>query len=137
MLIAWIPLPVLAVATVYDLRERQIPDWLSLVLLAWAVVAVATGLSAIGWLGLLCGAALGLAIAAPLFALGGFGGGDVKLVAALGAVLGPAALLAMLFWVAIAGGVLALVAKWRGQRDLAYVPAIAIGLFIYLVRLQS
>jgi prepilin peptidase CpaA len=133
---AWISLPFLAIATVYDLREREIPDWLSLVLLGWAVAAVATGLSAVGWLGLVGGAALGLAIGAPLFALGAFGGGDVKLVTALGAALGPAALVATLFWVAIVGGVLALVAKWRGQRDLAYVPAIAIGLLIHLVRAE-
>ena len=67
---------------------------------------------------------------------GGFGGGDVKLVIALGAALGPLALLSALFWVALSGGLLALIAVIRGRRDLAYVPAIAMGLLVYFVRLE-
>jgi Flp pilus assembly protein protease CpaA len=86
-----------------------------------------------GWLGLAMGAVLGFALTAPLFWLGGIGGGDVKLVTALGACLGPWGLLQTLFWVAVAGGVLALVAKWRKQADFAYVPAILAGLLVYCV----
>ena len=132
----WIPLVIVATAAIYDLRSREIPDWLPAALLLWAIVCVAAGWVAIGWWELLAGLGLGLAIGLPLFALGGFGGGDVKLVAALGAALGPAALLRALFWIALAGGALALVAKWRGQKDLAYGPAIALGLLIYVVRVE-
>jgi prepilin peptidase CpaA len=60
----------------------------------------------------------------------------LKLVVAVGAALGPAALLATLFWVAICGGVLAVVALIRGRRDLAYVPAIAMGLLVYWIHLE-
>jgi prepilin peptidase CpaA len=55
----------------------------------------------------------------------------VKLLAGLGAVLGPAALLSALFWVVLAGAVLSAGAALRGRRELAYVPAIAAGLFVY------
>lgn len=62
-----------------------------------------------------------------------FGGGDAKLIAAVGALLGPVGLLFALFWTAVAGGVLALIAMVRGQRDYAYGPAIALGYLAYLV----
>jgi Flp pilus assembly protein protease CpaA len=77
---------------------------------------------------------LGFALTAVLFWLGGIGGGDVKLVTALGAWLGPWGLLQALFWIALAGGVLAAVAKWRRQPDFAYVPAILAGLAIHWLR---
>jgi hypothetical protein len=37
----------------------------------------------------------------------------------------------MLFWVALLGAVLALVAAWRGQREYAYAPAITLGLAVH------
>jgi len=124
------------VATVYDLRRREVPGWIGAALVVCAVAAIGAGFTEVTWAGLALGAGLGLALTLPLYALGGFGGGDVKLVVALGAALGPLALLSALFWVALSGGVLALVAVIRGRRDLAYVPAIAIGLLAYLVRLE-
>jgi prepilin peptidase CpaA len=120
-------LGLLAVAALCDLKSREIPDWISLALLALAVVATALGWHGVVWWQLAAGLALGFALTAPLFYMGGIGGGDVKLVAALGAVLGAWGLLAALFWVALAGGVLALIAKLRGQSDFAYVPAIFLG----------
>jgi prepilin peptidase CpaA len=132
----WMPLPFVVIAAAYDLRSREIADWVPAALLAWAIVATACALNGVGWLELAGGAAIGIGIGLPLFALGALGGGDVKLVTALGAALGPADLLATLFWVAIVGGLLAVVAWWRGQRELAYVPAIALGLLIHTIRME-
>jgi prepilin peptidase CpaA len=124
------------VATVYDLRSRVIPDWIAASLLACAALGIAAGLSGLTWMNYVYGAALGFALTLPLYALGGFGGGDLKLVVAIGAALGPSALLSVLFWVAVSGGLLAIVALVRGRRDLAYVPAIACGLLLYWIRLE-
>jgi prepilin peptidase CpaA len=121
------------VAAVYDLRTREIPDWIAASLGACAVLATAAGWTDVTSSALLYGALLGFALSFPLFALGGFGGGDVKLVVALGAALGPASLLSALFWVAMWGGVLALVAIVRGRRIFAYAPAIALGVLAYWV----
>ncbi len=129
----WLPLGFVLVATVYDLRSREIPDWISLLLLAWAVLATAFRLHPIGWLSLLGGLAIGFVLSLLWFVLGGLGAGDVKLLAALGAALGHVGVLFTLFWIALAGGVLGLVALSRGKRDLAYGPAIALGLFIATV----
>jgi prepilin peptidase CpaA len=95
-------------ASVTDLRSRRIPNWLTFGAAAAAVVAQAatTGLPGVG--SAAAGWAVGLALFLPLFLLRGMGGGDVKLLAALGACLGPATAVWLALWSAVAGGVLAL-----------------------------
>jgi prepilin peptidase CpaA len=61
------------------------------------------------------------------FARGAWGGGDAKLAAALGAYLGTAGIMAAFFYAALVGGVLAGVAAARGQREVAYGPALVAG----------
>lgn len=125
-----------SVATLYDLRRREVPNWIAASLIVCAAVAIAAGLANVTWIEFASGAALGFVLTFPLYVLGGFGGGDLKLVVALGAALGPLALLSTLFWMALCGGVLACVAWLRGRRNLAYVPAIALGLLIYWIHLE-
>jgi prepilin peptidase CpaA len=120
-------------ALVCDLRTREIPDWIPLVIVAWACLATAAGLHEVTWIGLAAGALLGLGLAAAVFYLGGLGGGDVKLLSAIGAAVGPWVLLSIMAWMAVAGGVLALIAAARGRRDFAYGPAIAIGVLVETV----
>jgi len=127
----FITLALLAIATISDLRTREVPDWISAAISLWGFAAACFGLTSIGWAGSLLGLAVGFALGAVLFYLAGLGGADAKLIAAIGAVLGPVALLFMLFWMAIAGGGLAILAAIRGQRDYAYVPAIAVGFIAY------
>ena len=60
------------------------------------------------------------------------GGADVKLLAALGGALGLAGFADAFLYIALAGGVLAVVARLRHQRDIAFVPAILVGTCLYL-----
>jgi prepilin peptidase CpaA len=129
----WVPLLFILVAAIHDLRTREVPDAIALALLGWATVATALRWHDVGWASMLGGLVIGLVLSMSFFALGGLGGGDVKLIAALGAALGHAAIVPALFWIAIAGGLLAIVALLRGRRDLAYLPAIALGLIIDLI----
>ena len=101
--------PVL-LAVVCDLRTQEVPDWVPLGILAWACLATALGLHKVTWLGATAGALLGLGLSAAVFYLGGLGGGDVKLLTAIGDAVGPWALLSILVWMALAGGILALIA---------------------------
>ena len=98
----------------HDLYDRRIPNYLTF---GSALLAFAFGLVNGGWSGLsvaLGGWILGVALFLPFFALRGMGAGDVKLLAALGAWIGPAVLLSLTFYTAIAGGVLALlVVLWQ------------------------
>src|SRR4051812_26146069 len=62
------------------------------------------------------GCLVGLGIMLPLHILGGTGAGDVKLMAAFGALLGPAGVLGAFVRMAIVGGLIALgVAAHRGR----------------------
>ena len=128
-----VPLLALILAALCDVSKRQIPDAIPIALLGWAVGTTAFGTASQGWISLALGLGLGFSIGAFLFWLGGFGGGDAKLLAAVGATLGPRALLAFLFYCAIAGGLLAAIALLRGKRDLAYTPAMALGFFVFMM----
>ena len=128
-----IPLALLAVATACDLRSREIPDGLPVALVLWSLLAVAVGWSSLSWLNWGGGIALGLSLGAVFFALGALGGGDVKLLAGVGGVLGVGGLGSMLFWMAVCGGILGGIAKYRGQKELDYGPAIFAGFVIHMV----
>jgi prepilin peptidase CpaA len=91
----------LALAAAHDVRSRRIPN-------AFCLTSCVVGLGARGMLGGLesgaLGAALGLGLLIVPFALGLVGGGDVKLLAATGAWLGPQGILvAALAGLAITG----------------------------------
>jgi prepilin peptidase CpaA len=102
-------LGVVLTAAVIDVRTHRIPNILTfgsaavaLVYHAWAGGAQGLGASAGGW-------AIGVALFLPMFLLRGMGGGDVKLLGAVGAWLGPMGVLYAGLYSVLAGGVLALV----------------------------
>jgi Flp pilus assembly protein protease CpaA len=117
---------VLLVATLTDLRRRQVPLWLSFGFVASGIAlsafrgtdALATSLS---------GFAAGTLPVLPFVVLGGFGGADLLLLAAVGAWEGWHFVVIAECWTAVAGAVLALVAWRRHQSSLPYVPAILVG----------
>jgi len=129
----WAALALVTAGTVRDLYRHEIPDVVPAALLLLAFWSAAR-MSPHAWVSLAGGFAVALGVGVALFATGGFGGGDVKLITALGALLGVRDLLTLLFYTALAGGALAVIAAARGKRDLAYAPAIALGLLIMLVR---
>jgi prepilin peptidase CpaA len=98
-----------AVACVTDVAWRRIPNWLTF---GATGLAVLTALGLGGWRTAgwsIAGWAVGLLLFLPLFALRGLGGGDVKLLAALGAWVGPASVVWVALYAALLGGPLALV----------------------------
>lgn len=100
-------LALVGIAVFTDLRERRIPNWLtgSGVLIGVTLAAIETG----GFpTAALLGVVTALVIGFPLFALGGFGAGDVKLLAAVGAFVGSGGLLPVVIYGGLAGGFLAL-----------------------------
>jgi prepilin peptidase CpaA len=112
------------IACVTDFRVRRIPNALTFGAagLAMAMRFVLEGGSGAAWG--VAGWTAGLLILLPVFALRGLGGGDVKLLAAFGAFVGPGPVLWTGIYGAIAGGVLAVaVTLWHGvfRRTLANV----------------
>jgi prepilin peptidase CpaA len=104
-----IVLAVVCAAAALDMRTGRIPNWLTVPvavcgLTLWCVRGGAEGLLT-GLQGM--GIALALWVFSSLFGRV-IGGGDVKLLAAVGAVQGPSFLLVALLWSILLGGVLAL-----------------------------
>ncbi len=92
----------------FDVKERRIPNALTVPALGLALVlSVPGGLPSLG--SSLAGAGLCLLLALPLFLVRGLGGGDVKLLVAFGAFLGPARLFSALIVMAFVGGAWGLV----------------------------
>ena len=122
----------LLIATGCDLRTREIPNWISIAIAVVAMVASSAGWLGIGLPWVIAGGAAGFLVGYGLFRFAKLGGGDAKLISALGLVVGPVGLLIVLFGSALAGGILALIAISRKQKDYAYVPAITCGFMLYL-----
>lgn len=103
------PIGLSLLACFYDVRGRRIPNALTIAGVISALVAqfVAGSFGGLAWS--FAGLVVGFALFFPLFALGGMGAGDVKLMAALGAWLGPTGAGWTALYAAIAGGVMAIV----------------------------
>jgi prepilin peptidase CpaA len=105
---------VVLVASGYDLRYRRIPNWL---VLAGAVAGFLNGGVAYGWHGLegsLLGFLTGFCLYLPLYVVRARGAGDVKLLAAMGAIVGVGTCFQIAVYSAIIGGLFAIaLALWK------------------------
>ena len=103
---------VLSLAVVYDLRERKIPNALTVGgLIAALCLRLVMEPASVGT-GIL-GAGLALVVALPLFAFGAFGAGDGKFLVAVGAFLGLEGLPAAMLATGLFGGILTIFSLWR------------------------
>lgn len=99
-----------------DLRSRRIPNWITAPAL---VLGIALQSWASGWTGAksaLLGAALGFGLLLPFALIRGIGMGDLKLVTALGAFLGPQALISVLIVTIFLNGLIAMIMIARQHR---------------------
>lgn len=105
----WFSAAIGLAATVTDLRSRTIPNTLSAAAFAGGVAARS---ALYGWTGAkeaLIGGAIGFAVFLVFFVLGGMGGGDVKLMAGFGAIVGYPQIITAAVMTAIVGAVMALI----------------------------
>lgn len=127
-----------------DLYRRQISNWIPVAALAGGI---GCQMYAKGWPGLLAalgGALCGFLVFLVFYCLGGMGGGDVKLMAGFGSLLGAGRLVEAAFWTAGIGGLMAagviafgafrrrvLRSKETGAQDsIPYAPAITLGAWL-------
>ena len=96
-------------AAVVDLRVRKIPNWLTFsVVISGILVSFLDGHGSVTPGSAALGLLVGFSLPFILFALGALGGGDVKLLAGIGAWLGPLASLKVFAAAAIVGLVIVL-----------------------------
>ncbi len=124
----FLALAALVGATVCDLRRREIPDGISIALVLAAVGSKVLGWHPVSLLEIAIGASGTFLLSAFLFSKGGLGGGDVKLLTAIGAAIGASAMIPFAMITAVVGGGFALVAKRRGEVEIAYAPVMLSGL---------
>jgi len=99
-----------------DWRSRRIPNWLTV---SGAVIGIAFHTFHAGWMGAsvgLMGMFLALICLLPLVLLRAMGAGDWKLMAALGAILGPVKMLIVLAGAILVSGVIGMVMIIRARR---------------------
>src|SRR5580692_2194139 len=98
-----------AIAAVFDIRYRRIPNWL---VLAGIIIGISWNVYSSGWSGLgraAAGLGLGFVLYFPLWLLRARGAGDVKLLAAVGAITGPGNCFWIFLLTAILGGIIAVI----------------------------
>jgi prepilin peptidase CpaA len=103
-------------AAVIDVVRRRIPNVVSLSLAAVGIALAASGASGVTLRASLAGFVVALVLMLPGHVLGATGAGDVKLFAAVGAVLGIGRVFDAFLFVALAGGVLAIGVAWQRGR---------------------
>ena len=101
-------------AAFYDLRVRRIPNWVNL---TGALLGLGLNGYFEGWAGAvtaISGLLVALCVYLPLYALKGMGAGDVKLMAAIGALAGLSNWVVIFIATALLGGLAALaLVLWR------------------------
>ena len=113
------PLIVLALglgtAVVTDIRTRRIPNWLTAGMAA-AGFGIAFGGGVVTPAQAALGMLVGFLLMLPGHVIGATGAGDVKLMAAVGSLVGSGSILSVFLYTAIAGGIFAIfVAVRRGR----------------------
>jgi prepilin peptidase CpaA len=103
-------------AAAIDIRTRRIPNAISAGLAALGIALAATGISGVTVGSSFAGFVLGLVLMLPGRFLGATGAGDVKLMAAVGAVLGLERVPLAFVCTALAGGVFAVAIAIRRKR---------------------
>jgi prepilin peptidase CpaA len=104
------------VATIVDLRTRRIPNVLTGGMTLLGVGFAAAGITGVTLAASTLGLLLGVALMMPGHLLGATGAGDVKLMGAVGAIVGPALVLNAFLLTAVVGGGLAVVIAVRRRR---------------------
>jgi prepilin peptidase CpaA len=105
---------VLIVAAWIDGKELRVPNWITFPMVLTGLLYNGLSSGGLGWSDALLGMVVGLATLLPLYAVGGMGAGDVKLMAGLGAWLGPLVAWEAFVVSVVVGAVMAIImVLWR------------------------
>jgi prepilin peptidase CpaA len=114
--IYWLLIAVLTVAAVHDLQFRKIPNVLTFSTISAGIVYHAWSKGFEGFFYSIEGTLLGMAFFIGFYLAGKMGAGDVKLMGAVGSILGPSGVFKAFLFTALVGGIYAIILlMYRGQ----------------------
>ena len=158
---AWIAAVVGCAAIVDDVTRRRISNWIPLAAFCSGMLVQSLDSGWRGSLSSLFGTIVGGAALLIFYVMGGLGGGDIKLLAGFGAVLGSMQILEAALWTGACGGLIAVGAilvtslrrAWKQRagalqrtaadqtaesaKSIPYAPAIALGVWLTLASQAS
>lgn len=97
------------IAAILDVLTHKIPNWFTVPSALLAVILNSYLYGIKGFSSSIVGLVTGFLLLFFIYRLGGMGAGDVKLLCAIGAFLGPKLVFYSFIWTALAGGVFALI----------------------------
>ena len=135
-------LSLLLILFMTDLERMLLPDAITLPGIVLGLIVAVAGWGVMDWRESLLGAVVGYGILAVvrIAARGALGGGDPKMLALIGAFLGPVGALKVLFWASVVGSVvgIALIVTKRHDRraPFPYGPFLALGATVVLAMIR-
>ena len=125
----------LLLAAGIDLRERRIPNWLTMSLAAGGLLQSFLPHHALSPMQSVAGMGVGFVLPLILFILNAVGGGDVKLLAAVGAWVGPINILLIFILKDLVGLIIVLAqATWQGRLRVLFRNSAVVALNLAHVR---
>ena len=141
-------------ASIEDLWHRKVSNWIALAALVSGIIVHSSFEGAGGLWESVLGSLIGFGVFLIFFLLGGMGGGDIKLMAGFGAILGSKLIVIAAMMTAIVGAVMALVyllvKKIRRasapqgtaetpvrKESIPYAPAITLGVLLSFLSHES
>lgn len=117
----WFVTVVLIVAAVIDGAILKVPNWLTFpfIICGWVHCTLQAGWAGLGFS--LLGTFVGMMLLLVLRNVGGMGGGDVKLLAGVGAWLGTVVTLYAFAATAIVGGIMAVFMIWKSGNPAKHI----------------
>ncbi len=135
----YILITLLALSIYFDLTKKKIPNFLTFPVMLWGLCFYTFTGKFEGFLFSLFGLLLGIGLFLIPFMMGGMGGGDVKLLGAIGALKGVEFIFTATLYTALCGGVIAviyLIFKGQFLVTLKKVIGIAVKPFLFLLSIK-
>src|SRR5579883_2109205 len=148
-MLKWSALLLIGIAAIVDdMARRRISNWIPVLAAVFGIGYQVFEKSWEGGVSALIGALTGSAVFLIFYVAGGMGGGDIKLMAGFGAILGANGIFVASLWTAAVGGILAaFLIVWKfafaklaspgpapttspAKEAMPYAPAIAVGVWL-------
>ena len=128
---------ILIIAAISDLRSHRIPNWLTFSTIVAGIVYHTYLKGYQGFLFSVQGVFLGFAFLMVFYLMGGTGAGDVKLMGAIGGLLGPKGVFTAFLFTALLGGIYAIVllVLYGGLKDMVKRYGMMFRAFIFTNRM--